>query len=125
MADCADCGKSVLTYVALDDDKAPNAASACIAIRRSPKVSSGCRPASSSRRAIISVRRRRKARRAVAAAAAAVAASRSPERAGLAQRFIHDDRYRVRKIQAAHARLEDWYAIGPIGSLRQEFFAKA
>src|SRR5271154_3273245 len=104
---------------------APNAASACTAILPSPRISSGSRPANSNRRVTISALRQRKMRRADAVPAAAVAASRRTERAGLAQRLIHYNRNRVGEIQAAHPRLEDWYAIDPIGSLRQKVATKA
>src|SRR5271156_117687 len=103
---------------------APNAASVCIAIRRSPKISNGSRPASSSGRAIISAYRPPLARRADAAPDAAVAASRGTERAGLAQRFIHHNRNRVGEIQAAHACLEDWNPISAVISLGQEIAAE-
>src|SRR5580700_3790412 len=100
----------------------PSAAFACIAIRRSPKISNGSRPASSSSQVIISARRppRERARRADAVPAAAVAALRRTERAGLAQRFIHDNRHGVREIQAAHAWLEDWNPIRAVNSLGYE-----
>src|ERR1700720_1363966 len=103
---------------------APNAASACIATLLLPKISSGSRPANSSRRVTISARRLPKAKKADAAPAAAVAASRRTERAGLAQRFIHHNRNRVGEIQAAHACLEDWNPIDTVRSLGQEFLAE-
>src|ERR1700722_7345040 len=103
---------------------ASNAASACIATLLLPRISSGSRPVSSSRRVTISVRRPPKAKKADAVPAAAVAASRRIERAGLAQRFIHDNRNRVGEIQAAHACLEDWNSVDAIRSLGQKFFAE-
>src|SRR5580658_6804364 len=104
---------------------APNAAFACIATRRSPKISNGFHPASSSNQVTISARRPPRQRRADAVPAAAVAASRRTERAGLAQSFIHDNRHGVREIQAAHARLEDWNPIRAVNSLGYEIPAKA
>src|SRR5271156_6662488 len=104
---------------------APNAASACIATRRSPKISNGFHPVSSSSRVIILARRPLMARRADAVPAAAVAALRRTERAGLAQRFIHDNRHGVREIQAAHAWLEDWDPMRAVNSLGYEIPAEA
>src|ERR1019366_5053906 len=105
---------------------APNAASVCIATPPSPTISSGSRPADSSRRVIISARRPpTAARRADAAPAAAVAPSRSIERAGLAQRFINHDRYRVGEIEAPDARLEDWNPIRTVNSFKHEIAAQA
>src|SRR5208337_293795 len=104
---------------------AQNGASACTATLRLPKISSGYRPANSSRPVTISARRLQRAKRAAAAPDAAAAASRSPERAGLAQRFVHYDRHCVGEIQAAHAWLEDWNPIRAVASLRQEVAAES
>src|ERR1022692_1207900 len=107
---------------------APNAASVFIATPPSPTISSGSRPANSSRRAIILARRPptpAPPRRAGAARAAAVAPSRSIERAGLAQRFINHDRHRVGEIEAPDARLEDWNPIRTVNSFKHEIAAQA
>src|ERR1035437_2026268 len=109
---------------------APNAASVCIATPPSPTISSGSRPANSSRRDIILARRPPMsapplARRAAAVPDAAVAASRSIERAGLAQRFINHDRHRVGEIEAPDALLEDWNPIRTVNSFKHEIAAQA
>ena len=125
MADCAQCGKAVLTYVALDDDGAERR----ICVHCDTPIAENLKwvspgeleqsgyyfgpPPAEGRR------------RADAVPAAAVAASRRTERAGLAQSFIHDNRHGVREIQAAHAWLEDWNPIRAVNSLGYEIPAKA